>query len=161
MDKARAPGAPGKRGVAKTFGARRICLELAVLVLVGLQVVLGAQLKPTSITMGGKTGALESGAAAGPLLLGVKPDSGPLFDKYGVEIQFRNNGGDVILYGELASTTCDDPLSRMVLTKTLRPTTTTRRQEGCRCRCVRGDVYGCGGFECLHAAVGDRHEGCE
>ena len=98
MDKARAPGAPGKRGVAKTFGARRICLELAVLVLVGLQVVLGAQLKPTSITMGGKTGALESGAAAGPLLLGVKPDSGPLFDKYGVEIQFRNNAGDVILY---------------------------------------------------------------
>ena len=63
-------------GAKKRRGAiPRPFLQLLFLLSTLTNLGLAAQLKPVSVTMGGKTGTLES--ADGPLLLGVKPDSGP------------------------------------------------------------------------------------
>ena len=56
---------------------------------------LGAQLKPTQVTFGGQSGELDVDNP--PLLLGVKKDGGALFTDYKTRIEFRNQGGDVIL----------------------------------------------------------------
>ena len=56
---------------------------------------LGAQLAPRSVTIGGKTADLNGKDV--PLILGLKPDYGPLLDKYGVSLEFRNNGNEVTL----------------------------------------------------------------
>lgn len=66
-----------------------------VLLLLQAFLVLGAQLRPTQITFGGQSAELDSSKP--PLLLGVKKDGGPLFTDYNTRIEFRNQGGDVIL----------------------------------------------------------------
>ena len=66
-----------------------------VLLLLQAFLVLGAQLRPTQITFGGQSAELDSSKP--PLLLGVKKDGGTLFTDYNTRIEFRNQGGDVIL----------------------------------------------------------------
>jgi hypothetical protein len=77
----------------------RISLLFSALVLtvilLAIESSLAAQLKPTRIIFGGQSGNLEGGAP--PLLLGIKANSGALFDKYQVQVAFRNNADDVLL----------------------------------------------------------------
>ncbi len=78
------------------FRSTRVAAVTQVLLLL-LQafVVLGAQLKPTQVTFGGQSAALD--ADNPPLLLGVRKDGGPLFTDYNTRIEFRNQGADIDL----------------------------------------------------------------
>ncbi len=55
-----------------------------------------AQLVPKSVTVAGKLADL-SGDKDTPLILGIRPNEGPLLDKYGVVIELQNIGSPVVL----------------------------------------------------------------